>query len=393
MDQVAAEEQRETRALRRNVMVLGWVSFFSDVSSEMIYPLLPLFLANVLGAPVSAIGLIEGIAESTASLLKVVSGWLSDRLGRRKALATLGYVLSNLTKPLFAVTTAWPQVLAIRFTDRVGKGVRTSPRDVILADSVPAGERGGAFGLQRAMDTAGAVAGPLTAFAVLSGWPGDYRRVFLLALLPGIAAILLIALGVRDPAAAGKSAAALPRPSLAPFDRRFKLFLLAVTVFMLGNSSDAFLLLRAQNLGVPAEFVPILWGMFNIVYATTAWPAGRLSDRIGRKTLVVAGYLVFALVYAGFALASTAWHAWLLFAAYGIYYGTTDGVQRAFAADLAPPHLRGTAFGVFHTLTGLALFPASVIAGLLWQSLGVPAPFIYGAGMALVAVLVFIRQT
>lgn len=389
MDQVKAPATGE---LRRNILVLGWVSFFSDISSEMIYPLLPLFLVNVLGAPVTVIGLIEGVAESTASLLKVFSGWLSDRMGRRKALATIGYAMSNLTKPFFAVTTAWPQVLAIRFTDRVGKGIRTSPRDAILADSVPAAEQGSAFGLQRAMDTAGAVAGPLAAFAVLSIWAGDYRRVFLLALVPGGLAIALVAWLVRERPFVPKPDAVPPGLSLAPFDRRFKLFLLAVTVFMLGNSSDAFLLLRAQNLGVPANLVPILWGMFNLIYAATAWPAGKLSDRIGRKTLVVAGYLVFAGVYAGFALASAAWHAWLLFAAYGLYYGATDGVQRAFAADLAPAHLRGTAFGVFHMLTGLALFPASIIAGWLWQNLGVPAPFIYGAGMALVAVLVFVRE-
>ncbi len=382
---------RQFKNLTRNVVILGWVSFFSDFSSEMIYPLLPLFLTTVLGAPASVIGLIEGIAESTASLLKVVSGWLSDRLGRRKALVVSGYGLSNLVKPLFAFTTAWPQVLAIRFTDRVGKGVRTSPRDAIIADSTPEAVRGSSFGFQRAMDTAGAVAGPLAAFAILAIRPGGYRLVFLLSLVPGLTAVLLVALLVRERRGLGLSGAELPRLSLAAFDRRFRLFLLAVLVFTLGTPSNAFLILRARDVGLPDTLIPILWGLFNIIYAASAWPAGALSDRLGRKTLVIGGYLVFALVFVGFALADAIWQIWLLFAAYGLHYGAADGVQRAYAADLSPAHLRGTAYGLYHTLTGLALFPASVVAGLLWQSLGPAAPFAYGAAMALAAAGIFWR--
>lgn len=382
---------RQLSGLSRNVVILGWVSFFSDLSSEMIYPLLPLFLTTVLGAPASVIGLIEGVAESTASLLKVVSGWLSDRLGRRKALVVSGYGLSNLVKPLFALTTAWPQVLALRFTDRVGKGVRTSPRDAIIADSTPEVVRGSAFGFQRAMDTAGAVGGPLMAFLILAMHPTDYRLVFLLAFVPGLIAVALVALLVRERGAMGPLGASLPRLSLSSFDQRFRLFLLAVLVFTLGTPSNAFLILRAQDVGIAATLIPILWGAFNLIYAVSAWPAGALSDRLGRKTLIISGYLLFAAVFVGFALAGAAWQVWLLFAAYGLYYGATDGVQRAYAADLSPAHLRGTAFGLYHTLTGLALFPASVVAGLLWQSLGPAAPFAYGAALALVAAFIFWR--
>jgi len=382
---------RQLSGLSHNVVILGWVSFFSDLSSEMIYPLLPLFLTAVLGAPASVIGLIEGVAESTASLLKVVSGWLSDRLGRRKALVVSGYGLSNLVKPLFALTTTWPQVLVIRFTDRVGKGVRTSPRDAIIADSTSQAVRGSSFGFQRAMDTAGAVGGPLMTFAILAMRPTDYRLVFLLAFVPGLIAVALVALLVRERGAMEPLGASLPRLSLASFDQRFRLFLLAVLVFTLGTPSNAFLLLRAQDVGIATTLIPVLWGAFNLIYAVSAWPAGALSDRLGRKALIIGGYLLFAAVFVGFALAGAAWQVWLLFAAYGLYYGVTDGVQRAYAADLSPAQLRGTAYGLYHTLTGLALFPASVVAGLLWQSLGPAAPFLYGAALALVAAFIFWR--
>ncbi len=377
--------------LSPNVVALGLVSLFQDISSEMIYPLLPLFLANVLGADKAIIGLIEGIAESTASLLKVFSGWLSDRSGRRKAWAVGGYSLSALVKPAVALAQAWPFVLAVRFLDRVGKGVRTAPRDALLAASSPAESRGRSFGLHRAMDTTGAIIGPLLAFVLLPVFSGNYRPVFAVTLIPGLISVALLVFLVRE-----RHVQAPPgerqglRISLAPFDRQFRLFLLAVVVFTLGNSSDAFLLLRADATGVPSVQIPLLWLVFNIVYALASTPAGALSDRIGRRGVIVGGYAVFALVYLGFARATTAWHIWLLFAAYGLYYGLTEGVQRAYAADLVPDHLRGTAFGVYHTLTGLALLPASLVAGWLWQTIGVPAPFFYGAVMSGLAVAIFV---
>ena len=391
MEQTEGVSQQRWLGLPPNVVALGLVSLFQDISSEMIYPLLPLFLANVLGADKAVIGLIEGIAESTASLLKVFSGWLSDRSGRRKAWAVGGYSLSALVKPAVALAQAWPFVLAVRFLDRVGKGVRTAPRDALLAASSPAESRGRSFGLHRAMDTTGAIIGPLLAFVLLPVFSGNYRPVFAVTLIPGLISVALLLFLVRErhvQVPAGERQGL--RISLAPFDRQFRLFLLAVVVFTLGNSSDAFLLLRADAIGVPGVQIPLLWLVFNVVYALASTPAGVLSDRIGRRGVIVGGYAVFALVYLGFARASAAWHIWLLFAAYGLYYGLTEGVQRAYAADLAPDHLRGTAFGVYHTLTGLALFPASLVAGWLWQTIGVPAPFFYGAAMSGLAVAIFV---
>jgi MFS family permease len=373
-----------------NVVGLGLVSLFQDISSEMIYPLLPLFLANVLGASTVTIGLIEGIAESTASLLKVFSGWLSDRSGQRKGWAVAGYSLSALVKPAVALASGWPLVLVVRFLDRVGKGVRTAPRDALLAASATHASRGRAFGLHRSMDTAGAVVGPLLAYALLPRFAGNFRPVFALTLIPGLISVGLLIWLVRErPVDQPVRQRTPPRPSLAPFGHEFRLFLLAVIVFTLGNSSNAFLLLRASASGVPSVQIPLLWLVFNVVYALVATPAGALSDRVSRRMVIVGGYVVFALVYIGFAWAAIAWHIWLLFAAYGVYSGLTDGVERAYAADLVPDHLRGTAFGVYHTLTGLALLPASVVAGLLWQSVGPAAPFVYGAAMSLAAIAIF----
>jgi len=364
---------------------LGWVSFFQDVSSEMIYPLLPLFLVNVLGAPTSIVGLIEGIAESTASLLKVFSGWLSDRTGHRKTWAVAGYGLSALVKPMVALARGWPFVLFVRFADRFGKGVRTAPRDALIAASTDQAQRGRAFGFHRAMDTAGAALGPLLASGLLLLYNSNYRPVFAWALVPGLISVAILIIFVREVREAEGERREPPRLSLKPFSRTYKLFLLVTVLFTLGNSSDAFLVLRAQNLGVPPAAIPLVWLLFNVVYSLVSTPAGILSDRIGRKRVMVSGYLVFALVYLGFALAGAAWEVWGLFVVYGVYYGVTEGVARAFAADLVPGHLRGTAFGVYHTLTGLALLPASLIAGWLWQSFTPAAPFAFGAVLSSVA--------
>jgi MFS family permease len=374
----------------RNVVIAGVVSLLTDISSEMIVPVLPLFLTLVLGAPVAAVGLIEGVAESTASVLRVFSGWLSDRSGKRKPLILVGYGLSNLTKPLLALAGAWPHVLALRFADRFGKGIRTAPRDALIADSVDASVRGRAFGFHRTMDTTGAAIGPLLAAGTLAltssgGNPtGNPRAVFWLASVPGIAAILVGWLFLRDRAVPPKDSAA-PRLGFRDLGRPFALFTAIATLFAIGNSSDAFLILRAQNVGMAVAAIPLAYFAFNTLYALLATPAGILSDRWGRRPLLAAGYAIFAVVYAGFAIAPNAAVAAALFLLYGAYYALTDGVARALVADLVPTSLRATAMGTFATATGLALLPASLIAGFLWQSVAPSAPFVYGAATAAVS--------
>ncbi len=372
----------------RQVVAMGLVSFFQDVSSEMIYPLLPVFLVTVLRAPATALGLIEGTAETIASLLKVFSGWLSDRSGRRKIWAIAGYGLSGLIKPTVALARGWPWVFVVRLTDRFGKGLRTAPRDALLAASVSESRMGRAFGFHRAMDTLGAVLGPLVAALLLYlyGQGEDaYRLTFAWALLPGLLSLLILIILVREKRGAGKSGQ-LPKLSLEPFPAAFKRFLFVVVLFMLGNSSDAFVILRAKDLGIAPALVPVAWGLvFNVVYSAVSVPAGMLSDRIGRRRVIVMGYLLYALTYLGLAVAGLEWHAWALLALYGVYYGLTEGVLRAMAADLAPEEVRGTAFGIYHTFTGLALLPASLIAGYLWDNVGHGAPFVVGAATGILA--------
>jgi len=380
-------EVNSGKRLSRTVKVLGLVSLFTDASSEMIYPLLPIFLSSVLGAGVAFIGVIEGIAEGTASILKAFSGYLSDRLGKRKALIFAGYGLSAVTKPFFAVaTTAW-QVLIVRFMDRVGKGIRTAPRDAMIAETTGEDNRGKAFGFHRAMDTLGAVIGPGLAFLLMWLLRGQgnarYRWVFLAAFVPALIAVALIAFALREKSPAAE--AKLPGLRLSGFSRNFKMLLLVVVVFMLGNSSDAFLLLRAQKLGVKVVMIPLIWMVFNIVYSVVSMPGGMLSDRIGRKKTLLAGFFLYALIYLGFAFVHRRLFIWLLFAAYGVFYGLTQGVLSAYVADLSPPKLKGTAFGVFQTADGVSRLLASVIFGVMWQLIGPGAAFLFGAGMAAVA--------
>jgi MFS family permease len=385
--------QRSMLGFSRNVFVLGVVSFLTDVSSEMIYWVLPLFLANVLRADKSIIGLIEGIAETTASLLKIFSGWLSDRLGKRKALVFLGYTLSTIAKPLLYLATAWQHVLGIRFADRLGKGLRTAPRDAIIADSSPAEQTGRSFGFHRAMDTAGAIIGPAIALLVLA-WAGtrmteegSYRLLFLLAFIPALAAIATIFF-VTEIAPRGRGTA--PSLTLRGLDQRFKAFLLITVLFTLGNSSDAFLILRSQNAGVAIALVPLLGIVMNTTYTLLATPAGVLSDRLGRRKVIIAGWTLYGLVYLGFALANAAWMPWLLFAVYGVYYAATEGVGKALVADLVPSEQRGTAYGVYNAAVGISALPASVIAGLLWDAISPAAPFFFGASLALLAAVLFV---
>src|ERR1039457_2881975 len=357
-----------------NVLILGLVSLFTDISSEMIYPLLPLFLTTLLGAGPAFLGVIEGAAESTASLLKLYSGMVSDRLQRRKKLVLLGYTVSSIARPLMAFAGTPISVLFIRIADRVGKGIRTSPRDALIADSTAPEMRGKAFGFHRSMDHAGALIGPLVA-AVLLSWCGmDIRGVFLLAAIPGALAVVLILMKVREVAKKRVTAAAsfgtLPRGKL-------RTYLVILCIFTLGNSSDTFLLLRAGQLGVSIAHIPLLWAFFHLVKMLSSMPFGALSDRIGRRGVIIGGWGVYAAAYGGFALAATELHIWLLFTLYGLFYGLTEGVEKALVVDIAPSSERGGSLGWYNFATGLGALPASVMFGLIWKKWGAMSAFVF----------------
>jgi MFS family permease len=387
------------KQLPRNVWAVGLTSLFMDISSEMVINILPLFLANVLGVKTNIIGLIEGIAEATASILKLFSGWLSDKLGGRKWLAVAGYGLSAITKPFFYFANSWGLIAGVRWADRVGKGIRTAPRDALVADSVTKGTRGLAFGFHRAMDTAGAMIGLLIAAAVvwmvqasnLDLTRSTFQSIVLISLIPAFLAVLSLAIGAKDVAVTSQRAA--PKFSLGILGKPFTIFLVIVSIFTLGNSSDAFLVLRAQNLGISVSGILMMLVVFNLIYALVSTPAGRLSDRIDRRQLIIGGWLVYAAIYLGFALAREGWQVWLLYVVYGLYYGMAYGTANAMVADLVPENLRGTAYGTYHAVIGILAFPASLIAGLLWQGAGAwggfgpSAPFLFGGTLALIAAL------
>jgi MFS family permease len=374
--------------LPRNVFVLGLVSLFMDISSEMIYPLTPLFLSNVLHASKTSIGLIEGVAESTASILKVFSGWLSDRLGRRKSIILWGYGISVFSRPILATASSWAGVLAYRFTDRVGKGVRTAPRDAIIADSTDKSILGRAFGFHRAMDTTGAAIGPFIAFLILGALHGSFRSAFWLSMVPGVLALLCIIFFVKDI----RSAPVLEAPSLRLHfrDGNFLRFLVVVTVFTLGKTSDVFLILRAQELGISVVAIPLLYLAFNLSSALFSTPAGMVADRIGKKRMILFSYLLFSFIFIGFARATSSLHAWMLFISYGIFMAVNDGVQRAYVGTVIKSEITGTGYGVYHTVVGIAALPASVIGGALWQKFGSQALFYYGAMMSWLSIILFI---
>ncbi len=385
--------------LPRNVWAVGLTSFFMDVSSEMVIHILPLFLANVLGVQTSIIGLIEGLAEATASILKLFSGWLSDKLGGRKWLAVAGYGLSAVSKPFFYFANTWELIAGVRWTDRVGKGIRTAPRDALVANSVTKETRGLAFGFHRTMDTAGAMLGVIIAALVV--WlaqrntldlsKSTFQTIVLISLFPAVLAVISLVFGAKDVAVKGQRAA--PKFSLRGMGKPFIIFLVIVGLFTLGNSSDAFLVLRAQNLGITVTGILVMLAMFNLIYALISTPAGSLSDRIGRRRLIIGGWLVYAAIYLGFAFAQAAWQVWVLYVAYGLYYGMAYGTANALVADLVPENLRGTAYGTYNAIIGILAFPASFIAGLLWQGIGSwqgfgpSAPFLFGGTLALVAAI------
>ena len=374
--------------------MLAAVSFLTDASSEIIYPLLPIFLTTVLGTSAAAVGAIEGAAETTSALLKLASGWWSDRASRRKPLVVAGYALASLARPLVAVAQSAAQVLAIRLTDRVGKGIRGSPRDALIAESVDPAIRGRAFGFHRAADHAGAVVGPLIAFALLRWEQLPLRTVFLFAALPGVLSVIVLVLGVRETPRHARAASATKKAGVPSLDvslgRAFWTFLASVLLFTLGNSTDAFLILRANQLGVSVALIPILWAALHVVKSAASVPGGALSDRFGRKPLILAGWAVYAAVYIGFGRATETWHAWALFLAYGTFFGLTEGTQAALIADLVGQARRGTAYGWYYLAVGIGALPASVLFGLIWDRVSPRAAFDVGAGLAFAAALVLL---
>jgi MFS family permease len=382
-----------------NVWAVSLTSFFMDISSEMVINILPLFLTNVLGVKTSVIGVIEGLAEATASLLKLFSGWFSDKLRARKWLAVAGYGLSVAVKPFFYYADSWVTVAAVRWADRVGKGIRTAPRDALVADSVEERDRGLAFGFHRAADTAGAMVGLLVALGAI-WWvqssaiqleEATFRIVVLISLVPAALAVLVLALGARDVAVTGQRPA--PKFAFRSLGQPFMVFMVIVGIFDLGNSSDAFLILRAQERGLSVTGIMGMLVVFNLVYTLVSVPAGAMSDRIGRRRMIIGGWLVYAVIYLGFGFAQTAWQVWVLYIFYGFYYGMAYGTSKALIADLVPETVRGTGYGTYNAMLGILDFPASLIAGLLWQGaagwpgLGAPALFLFGGSMALVAAL------
>jgi len=384
------QENKKFFGFGRNVFVSGLVSFFMDIGSEMIYPLVPLFLANLLGVNKSIIGLIEGTAESTASLLRVFSGWFSDRIGNRKWLMVTGYGISTVSRPIIAFATTWQHVLGFRFIDRFGKGIRTAPRDALIAESSETTHFARAFSFHRSLDTMGAVIGPAIAFLLLGIFSNDYRKVFWLSIIPGIVAVLLIIFFITEK----KKALVIPsekiKLTLKHFDWRFKFFVFIAGIFAIGNSSDVFLILRAQQIGIPVVMIPIVYLLFNLIYSLSAIPAGIVADKFGKKRVILLGFLLFAILYYGFAVAEDTKTIWILFGFYGLFMGLTEGIQKAFLSNLIPSDFKATAFGIYNTVVGLAMFPASLIGGWLWDTISPSATFYFGAITATLSVILFI---
>ena len=384
--------------LHPNVFYMGLTSLLTDISSELIFTLVPLFLSDVLGATSTLIGLVGGVSDSTDSLFRIISGWFSDKIGKRKLLAVTGYGISTISKPFMLLANSWGAVIGVRFGDRVGKGVRTSSRDALIADSVEAKDRGRSFGLHRAMDTSGAVIGLIIAAVIVYMIPGDkfhltrdaYHWMILIAIIPAVLAVVILMTLVQErkkvSAAAVKKDISKPI-ALTPFSTQFKLYLFIMALFTLGNSSDFFLILDAQHVKTPLLQVVLMLVLFNVTYALVSTPMGVLSDKIGRKRVITFGWLIYGLVYLGFALSSSIWQLWLLFAVYGIFYGFCEGAAKAFVADMVPVDRRGTAYGLYNGVVGLMALPASLIAGILWDRIAPAAAFYFGATLALIAMV------
>jgi MFS family permease len=377
----SSEDKR--RGLPGAVIALGVVSLFNDTAGDMINPLLPAFIAALGGGP-EVLGVIEGIADAVASLLQLASGYLADRIGRLKAVTMAGYSIAAIARPLLALATSWWHVLLVRFGDRLGKGVRGAPRDRLIADAAPRKLRGRAFGYHRAMDHAGALVGPAIVYGMLALGMRT-RSVFAWSAAPGLLSLVILAVGVREvenPVPTNSIEIGVPN---APGYRRF---LAAIFIFTLGGSSDAFLLWRAGELGIGVVYAPLLWLVLAFVKTFSSTPGGMLSDNWGRRNTIVAGWVVYAAVYLGFAFASAAWHVWALFAVYGLFYGLTEGAERAMVIDLVSDDWRGRALGAYQAATGIALLPASIIFGVLYQKFGASAAFTFGAALALVAIVI-----
>jgi MFS family permease len=394
-----SEKPRSKLNLPANVVWLSIASMFNDISGEIVTRALPLFLAGSLGVSKSVIGVIEGVADSTASLLKIVSGWYSDRWGSRKTVAGTGYTLTALARPLLYFTTSWVIPLLSKFVDRAGKGIRTAPRDALIADSVAPDMRGRAFGFHRALDPLGAVIGALIAAWFIYHWAGanpntisepEWKTLILIAAIPSFISAIIVLVLVKEKRHEKREPIPFRQIFSIGSDHRFMRLIGVVGIFALGLSSDAFLILRAQSIGLSIGEIFLLIALFNTVTTLSAYPAGKLSDRIGRRVLLVAGWISYALIYLGFAYATSRWQIWALYLGYGIYYGLTEGVEKAFVADLVAPEERGAAYGLYNGAVGIAILPASIIAGVLWQYFGPSAPFLFGASVAVVSVLLLL---
>ena len=392
---------RRYRRLPRNVFAISLVSLLNDASSEIIYPFLPVFLSLTLGASPGIVGIVEGTAESISSLLKLFAGYFSDRRGKRKSFVVLGYSLASFARPLLAFATSWYQVFAIRLTDRVGKGIRSAPRDAMIADTVAFEERGLAFGFHRAMDHTGAMVGPLIGYLLLALFAAnrnaptaaDFTKIFLLASIPALAAVVVVTFFVKEsPRVATRNEAVVPPISLSlrGFNSNFKRFLLIIALFTLSNSSDAFLLLRAQSVGVSVASIPLLWAMLHVIKVASSLIGGDLSDRLGRRRLIVSGWILYAAVYAGFGFVSNKISVWILFLIYGIYFGLAEGAEKALVADLVRPEQRGTAYGLYNLAFGITVLPASLLMGALWSWQGPTLAFLVSAALGATAALLLL---
>lgn len=378
------KKEKKILGLNPNVFYVGITSFLTDTTSKMIYAVMPMFLLS-LGATKTELSLIEGIAESTASVMKALSGWWSDKIGRNKLFMIVGYGFTALLSPFFSIVATPMQVLLIRFTERVGKGIRTAPRDSLIAGSTDEKTRGRGFGFHKAMDNSGAILGPLLAFGILAIFPGDYRKIFLVAGIPSLIGLASLILFVKE---AKKSKAEIPEKiHLSDFPKKYYFFLCIAFLFALANSTDALLLVKAGDVGISDAFIPIMYLIFNSVSALFSIPAGMLSDRIGREKLIIFGYLLYSLIYFGFGVTGSQGTLILLFALYGIYSAATDGAQKALVSDLIDKNKRGTALGLYSSIIGITLLPASIIAGLLYDNVSNRAPFFFGSAMAFTAAI------